>query len=154
VHKFRSPQKKKKLRKSHKSNKKIHPQSFLVPVINQLRQNKLSNLNLANRSLLDKDLKNLVPLITKATNLKRIILKNNNLTDKSVEQICSAIRNVPVEILDFSFNRISPACFTHFRKLTNYNNYLKYILIKNNDIPNSIKIKKTNEFKKLGIKFD
>ena len=154
MHKFRSPQKKKKLRKSHKSNKKIHPQSFLVPVHNQLRQNKLSHLNLANRSLLDKDLKNLIPLISKASNLKRIILKNNNLTDKSVDQICLAIRNLPVEIVDFSSNRISPACFTHFRKLVSFNKYVKYILIKNNDIPSSIRIKKGNEFKKMGVKFD
>jgi Ran GTPase-activating protein (RanGAP) involved in mRNA processing and transport len=122
--------------------------------MNELRQNNLSNLNLANRSMLDKDLKNLIPLITKATNLKRISFKNNNLTDKSVEKICLAIRNLPVEMVDFSFNRISPACFTHFRKLNNYNSYLKYILIKNNDIPNGIKQKKINEFKKMGIKIE
>jgi Ran GTPase-activating protein (RanGAP) involved in mRNA processing and transport len=103
---------------------------------------------------MDKDIKSLISLISKATNLKRIILKNNSLTDRSVEHICKAVRNLPLEMIDFSNNKLSPACFTHFRKLKNYNRTLKYILIKNNDIPVSIKLKKVNEFKRMGVIID
>lgn len=125
-----------------------------MPVIKDLRQNKLTKLNLASQSLLDKDLKSLIPSIMKATKLRKIILKQNNLTDKSVDQICQAIRNLQVEVLDFSFNRISPACFTYIRKLRTLNASLKYLYIKNNDIPASIKAKKVVEFKKMGIVLD
>lgn len=155
VHKVRSPPRKKKMiRKSHKSKKKIHPKSFLVPVIKELRQNTLTKLNLAGQALLDKDVKSLIPSIVKATKLRKIILKENNLTDKSVDQICQAIRNLQVEVLDFSYNRISPACFTYIRKLHGFNTCLKHVYIKKNDIPTSIKAKKVAEFKKMGITLD
>lgn len=152
---MRSPTKKMKSRsRLHKSNKKIQPKPFLQPIISDLKQNKLSNLNLANRSLQDKDIKPLLPLISKAANLRRVILKKNKLTDRTVDQICGALRNSSVELLDLSYNKLSPACFTHFRKLATYNRSLKYVLIKNNDIPVSIKMKKVIEFKKMGVAFD
>lgn len=103
---------------------------------------------------MDKDLRPILSLLSKASNLKSINLKKNKLTDRSIEQLCLSIKRLKIESLNLSFNRLSPGCFTYLRRLKMENRYLKAIWLKNNDIPSSIKKKKTLEFKKLGVVFD
>lgn len=123
-------------------------------ILEDLKQNRLIELNMENGNIGDQEIKALAKIIGSAKNLKKINMRRNRITEKGVQYLCDAIFSSKVEILDLSYNRISPLCFGHFKNLKTYNKKIKYINIKNNDIPASIKRKKILEFKAMGLLFD
>jgi Ran GTPase-activating protein (RanGAP) involved in mRNA processing and transport len=123
-------------------------------ILSDLKANRLIELNMENGNVGDQDIKAMSKILAKAKHLKKINLRRNRISEKGVQYLCDALINSRIEILDLSYNRISPLCFGHFKNFKSFNKKLKYINIKNNDIPTSIRRKKIPEFQKLGLFFD
>jgi Ran GTPase-activating protein (RanGAP) involved in mRNA processing and transport len=123
-------------------------------ILEDLKQNRLIELNMENGNIGDQEIQALAKILSMAKNLKKINMRRNRITEKGVQYLCDAMISLKVEILDLSYNRITPLCFGHFKNLKSFNKKIKYINIKNNDIPTSIKRKKIAEFKAMGLFFD
>lgn len=123
-------------------------------VVKGLRHNRLVTLEGAGRRLSDDTVRQLVLHLRKASNLKTIVLKNNQITDKGVELVCSAVKALGVKVIDFSGNPISSGVLIHLWKLAKATKPLTHIIIKNSNISEKILEKKANNFKELGVSLD
>lgn len=123
-------------------------------ILEDLKSNRLTELNMENANIGDQDIKALSRILAAAKSLKKINLRRNRISEKGVQFLCDALINSRVEILDLSYNRISPLCFGHFKSYKSFNRKIRYINIKNNDIPTSIRRKKIPEFRNMGLVFD
>lgn len=121
-------------------------------IYNDLESNKLKTLDLSNTQTTDKLLKSLCSSISNASNLKKILLRGNRITDNGVMSLCAALKKSHIEILDLSGNRISPASFKYFRALKGENMSLRVLILGNNDIPVGVLKKKALQFFKLGVR--
>lgn len=148
------------LRKKHGMSSSNHDKILAIletkfgMILDDLKSNRLTELNMENANIGDQDIKALSRILSAAKNLKKINLRRNRISEKGVQFLCDALINSRVEILDLSYNRISPLCFGHFKNYKSFNRKIRYINIKNNDIPTSIRRKKIPEFRKMGLVFD
>lgn len=104
-----------------------------------------------NANLTDQDLKILSQIIQNTSNLRYLNFKKNKISEKGVLFICEAIMNLRIEHLNFSYNQISPMCFTYFRTLKKHNSSIQNIDIRFNDIRNKTLRSKAIEFNKFGV---
>lgn len=156
---MRSNSKTNNLRTQKSNSKQIHTRDKILinlerkfgNILEDLKYNRLYDLNMQNANLVDQDLKVLCQIIQNASNLRYINLKKNKISEKGVLLVCEAIRNLQIEQLDFSYNQISPICFAYFKSLKKYNPFIKIINVKFNDIKNSMLRNKAIEFKKFGV---
>lgn len=146
----RSPSKK---NEAPKRKFKINPknENIFSQILDELKGNRLVELNLENKELTNKDFKQFSNSINKASNLKVINLKNNKLNDKTIDSLLFNMKYLKVEFLNLSGNKLSPVFFTYLRKFKKTNSSLKNVCISNNDISHNIMSKKFLEFKKMGL---
>ena len=123
-------------------------------LLNQLKEDKITNMNMESSNITDLEIRALGPLLSSAQNLKKISFKQNKITDRGVKYLCDILNNSNIEILDLSSNRISLKSFQKFKELKMQNPKLKCIVLRNNDISVGIKKKRRLEFQKIGLMFD
>ena len=140
------PKMKFKINPKENKNSKIFNQ-----ILNELKGNRLIELNLENKNISNKDFKQFISSLSKASNIKIINLKGNQINDKIIDSLFSNIKYLKIETLNLSSNKLSPIFFSHLRKFKKTNIYLKNVHIADNDISVNIMSKKFLEFKKMGL---
>lgn len=102
----------------------------------------------------DSEVRALASILRKAEKLKKLTLKKNRITDRGLTALLDSLTGSNVEIVDLSYNKITPVSFSAFKSFKLKNQKLRYVNLKNNDIPVSLKRKKAAEFSKIGLIFD
>jgi hypothetical protein len=122
--------------------------------LNQLKNDEAIDMNMENANMSDLEVRALGSILSHNKKLRKISLKRNKITDRGVRYLCDSLASSNLEFLDLSYNKISPKSFGEFKKYKKKNNKIRCIVLRNNDIPSSIKRKKIVEFQKIGLNFD
>jgi len=123
-------------------------------MLNELKNDEVIDMNMENANITDLELRALGSILSNSKKLRKISFKRNKITDRGVGYLCSSLTSSNLEFLDLSYNKISPKSFGDFKKYKMKNNKIRCIVLRNNDIPTSIKRKKIVEFQKIGLNFD
>lgn len=149
--------KRKKSTKASGNNKNKFLQSLKTKfgaILEKLENDELNEMNMENANIDDMEIKALATIIVGSENLRFLSLKRNNISDKGIQSLCKVLISTKVEVLDLSYNIISPKSFDYFKNYKMNNSNIKTINLRNNDIPNSVKRKKNLEFQRMGLIFD
>lgn len=123
-------------------------------LLGELKEDAVVDMNMENANISDLEVRALGQILSQSKKLRKISFKRNNITDRGVSYLCKSLISSNLEFLDLSYNRISPKSFGDFKKYKNKNSKIRCIVLRNNDIPTSIKRKKIVEFQKIGLNFD
>lgn len=123
-------------------------------LLNELKEDTIVDMNMENASITDNEVRALGSILSVSKKLRKLSFKRNNITDRGVKHLCSSLSSSNLEFLDLSYNRISPISFGEFKKYKLKNKKIRCIILRNNDIPSSIKRKRNIEFQKIGLNFD
>ena len=123
-------------------------------LLEELKQDLIVDMNMENANISDNEIRALGSILSNSTKLTKISFKKNNITDRGVKYLCNSLIHSNLEFLDLSNNRISPISFGEFKKYKKKNKKIRCIILRNNDIPTSIKRRRNIEFQKIGLKFD
>lgn len=74
-------------------------------------------LDLDDCALTEKNLSLLLSFLEEAHNLKVLILSNNNLTDRAIEQLCNRLLKFQIQTIDLSGNLVTSQALQHLLEL-------------------------------------
>ena len=120
-------------------------------MLEQLKADKVINMNMENANISDSEVRALGSILSQLKDLKIFSLKKNDITDRGVIFLIDALMESNVEILDLSSNKISLKSLQKLKEYKAYNSRIRSVMLRNNDIPLSMRRKLKLEFKKLGL---
>ena len=123
-------------------------------LLNELKEDTIVDMNMENANISDLEVRALGSILASSKKLRKISFKRNNITDRGVSYLCKSLTSSNLEFLDLSYNKISPKSFGDFKNYKLKNNKIRCIVLRNNDIPSSMKRKRNIEFQKIGLNFD
>lgn len=123
-------------------------------LLTELKEDTIVDMNMENANISDLEIRALGSILAQSKKLRKISFKRNNITDRGVAYLCKSLATSNLEFLDLSYNKISPKSFGDFKTYKKKNNKIRCIVLRNNDIPTSMKRKRNIEFQKIGLNFD
>jgi hypothetical protein len=123
-------------------------------LLTELKEDTIVDMNMENANISDLEVRALGPILAQSKKLRKISFKRNNISDRGVGYLCKSLATSNLEFLDLSYNKISPKSFGDFKKYKLKNSKIRCIVLRNNDIPSSMKRKRNIEFQKIGLNFD
>lgn len=123
-------------------------------ILDDLKNDLIIDVNMEHANIGDSEIRALASILKNTEKLKKLTLKKNRITDRGLSSLLDSLTGSNVEVVDLSYNKITPVSFNAFKNFKIKNQKLRYVNLKNNDIPISLKRKKASEFSKIGLIFD
>lgn len=96
----------------------------------------------------------LADLIKENKNIKYVKMKGNKLGDSGVKALCKALIYTDVSSIDLSYNNFTIEGISHMKNLSYFNNKLKLINVKQNNINEKLFNRMIGEFVQNGVRIE